>query len=378
MDVAELTAKLVAFPSVTPNGDVLTQFLTPLLQQWGFRCTRIERGGVENLWAEIGDPSKPALVLNGHCDVVPPGDVTQWTHPPFEPTLVGDLLYGRGTSDMKGPLSALILAAEGIRQSNDELPFSLALAITADEEGPAKDGTVAILDWAESEGKKILGALVGEPTSVETCGDTVKVGRRGSITARITIHGKQGHVAYPHLGVNAVHESLRALAEIADLRWSDGDDLFPNSSLQVANLNAGTGATNVIPGTLRCDVNVRHTPATTPEQIRCSIADCLSTVRIPFEVEWIDGANAFRTDESSLSRCLLGVVQEVTGVTPRPDAGGGTSDARFFAARGIPVAEFGPLNATIHQIDECVSIADLQTCQKVYEAFIRAMANLAT
>lgn len=374
MDVAELTAKLVAFPSVTPNGDVLTQFITPRLQQWGFRCTRVERGGVENLWAEIGDPSKPVLVLNGHCDVVPPGDLGQWTYPPFQPTRVGDLLYGRGASDMKGPLAALILGAKELGASANSLPFAIALAITADEEGPAKDGTVAILDWAASTGKQIMGALVGEPTSVYECGDTVKVGRRGSVTARITVQGKQGHVAYPHLGINAVHESLSALAEIADLRWDDGDDLFPATSLQIANLNAGTGATNVIPGTLRCDINVRHTPATSPDKIREAIEGCLQRVTIPFEVEWIDGANAFRTDSSNLSATLLQSVERVTGRVPKPDAGGGTSDARFFAARGIPVAEFGPLNATIHQIDECVSIADLELCLKVYVDFIRSMA----
>jgi len=378
MDVAELTSKLIAYPSVTPNGDVLTQFLTPLLESWGFRCTRIERGGVENLWAELGDANKPFLVLNGHCDVVPPGDLSQWTYPPFEPTLVGDKLYGRGAADMKGPLAALILAARDVISSVDALPFGLALAITADEEGPAKDGTVAILDWAGSEGTMILGALVGEPTSVSHCGDTVKVGRRGSITARIVVHGKQGHVAYPHLGVNAVHESLRVLAKIAALNWEDGDDLFPPTSLQIANVNAGTGATNVIPGTLRCDINVRHTPATSPEAIRIAVTSILEELKVPYDVEWIDGANAFRTDESSLSTKLLESVENITGLKPRPDAGGGTSDARFFAARGIPVAEFGPLNATIHQIDECVSIGDLETCQKVYVAFIRSMAATLT
>lgn len=378
MDVAELTAKLIAYPSVTPDGDVLTQFIAPLLNEWGFNCARIERGGVENLWAEMGDLTKPVLVFNGHCDVVPPGDLSQWTTPPFEATRVGGFLYGRGASDMKGPLAALILAARQIQLSGEELPFRLALAITADEEGPAKDGTVAILDWAEREGKQILGALVGEPTSVSHCGDTVKVGRRGSLTARIAVHGKQGHVAYPHLGINAVHESLAALTQISQLKWDDSDDLFPATSLQIANLNAGTGATNVIPGTLRCDINVRHTPATSPEVIKAEIENCLKTVKVPYDVEWIDGANAFRTDESSLSRCLLEVVEKVTGVEPRPDAGGGTSDARFFAARNIPVAEFGPLNATIHQIDECVSIADLRTCQTVYEEFVRAIAKSLT
>lgn len=368
MDVLDLLVDLVRRPSVTPEDAGCQDAIAGVLEAAGFAVRRLRFGAVDNLWATHG-AGRPLVCLAGHTDVVPPGPPEAWTSGPFEPTIRDGRLYGRGASDMKASDAAMTVALARLTASGH--PGTVALLLTSDEEGSGVDGTRRTLGRLVGEGVRMDAAVVGEPTSEERFGDVVKNGRRGSMTGSLTVEGVQGHTAYPQLAVNAVHRLAPALAELVALDWGPGDESFPPTTLQVSNLAAGTGANNVIPG--RCDVqfNVRFGASLTPEAISARVEETLRRNGVAEPVRWSVSALPFVTAAGPLIEALENAVAGETGVRPRRSTGGGTSDARFFAAHGIPVAEFGPLNATIHAIDECVEVACLEPLARIYEATVR-------
>jgi succinyl-diaminopimelate desuccinylase len=363
--VLELLNELISRPSLTPDDAGCQQLIADRLTKHGFVIRHLRFGDVDNLWATHGEGA-PLVCLAGHTDVVPTGPVASWTSPPFEPEIREGFLYGRGASDMKASDAAMVIALERLAERGH--PGTIALLLTSDEEGAGIDGTRHVLDRLIAEGVKIDAAIVGEPTSETAFGDVIKNGRRGSITGTITVKGVQGHTAYPQLAVNAVHRAAPALLELVDMDWGPGDDSFPPTTLQVSGVTAGTGASNVIPGDCTIQFNVRHGASITADQIRERIKDVFSLHGIFEPIDWAHSANPFVTSAGPLLEAVQSAVQEVTGVVPRRSTGGGTSDARFFADHRIPVVEFGPLNATIHAIDERIDVACLEPLAQVFEA----------
>lgn len=359
MDVVALASDLIRCPSVTPDQAGCLDLLASPMEGAGFRCEFINGGDTQNLYAVYRGGDGVSVLFNGHCDVVPPGPLEAWTSPPFEPTIRDGFLYGRGAADMKGSLAAMVCAAVSFVQEHSDFPGQIALLITSDEEGVATYGTGFALQTLLDRGERFDYALVGEPTSEEVFGDTIKVGRRGSLSGRVKVHGRQGHVAYPHLASNPIHSSLPFLNDLTNHRWHEATPEFDPSSLQVANINAGTGANNVIPGVLEFDFNIRYQPAQTPESIIAVFEGLAKKHSLQHEIQWTDGARPFITQNVLLIQSLSDAVQQTTGVLPRLGTGGGTSDARFIAAAGIPVCEFGPINKTIHAVNECVAVQDL-------------------
>jgi len=365
MDVQTLVRTLIQRASVTPDDAGCQAFLSEQLQPLGFRCEAHPFGQVSNLWARRG-ATGPLFVFAGHTDVVPPGPVETWDSPPFSPTERDGLLYGRGAADMKSSIAAFVAAVREFVQAHPCHTGSIALLITSDEEGPAVDGTVKVCETLAARGEQLDYCIVGEPTSVRTLGDTLKNGRRGSLSGRLTVHGVQGHVAYPHLARNPVHMLAPTLVELTATVWDEGNAHFPPTTFQVSNIHAGTGASNVVPGQLTLDFNFRFSTASTVEQLQARVADILQRHGVEHTLQWTLGAEPFLTPEGALSDALTRAILQETGAQAELSTTGGTSDGRFIARICPQVVEFGPLNASIHQVNEHVRIADLEPLKNIY------------
>ena len=370
--VVDLACELIRRPSVTPDDAGITEFLGELFAKHGFAVEHLNFGEVKNLWVTHGTGS-PCVAFDGHCDVVPTGPLDAWKSDPFEPTVAGGNIVGRGSSDMKGPLAALCFALIEFVQLNPNHSGTVGLLVTSDEEGWAIDGTRRALATLVERGTVIDFALVGEPTSENVFGDMIKVGRRGSISATMTVFGKQGHVAYPHLADNPVHRLAPFLNELLTIHWDAGDENFPPTTLQVSNIHAGTGAVNVVPGTVTVDFNLRYNIHHSANNIQTRIAKMAEAFALKCEFVWNASAQPFVTRNAPLINAVAGAIIKETRKNPGQGTGGGTSDARFFAMHKIPVVEFGPSNVTIHAANECVSIADLEACVRVYRSVLETL-----
>lgn len=367
-----LTEELIRRRSVTPEDDGCQALVANRLASAGFRAETITSNGVTNLWLRRGSHA-PVFVFAGHTDVVPTGPLAQWHSDPFTPTIRDGRLYGRGASDMKSSVAAFVVAVEEFVRAHGDHRGSIALLLTSDEEGPATDGTVKVVDALRARGESIDFCIVGEPTSVDALGDTIKNGRRGSLSGSLTVRGIQGHVAYPHLARNPVHQLAPALAELAAERWDDGDAFFPATTFQVSNVRAGTGATNVIPGTCEVDFNLRFAPVSTAEALIGRIEAVLRRHGLEFDLKWTLGAQPFSTPVGALSAALDGAIQAVTGRKTQLSTTGGTSDGRFIATLCPQVVEFGPPNASIHKIDEHIAVADLEPLKDIYRGTLERL-----
>ena len=363
--ILSLAQHLIQRPSISPNDEGCQQLIAERLQAVGFNIEWLPFGDTLNLWATHGE-GEPCLVFAGHTDVVPVGDKNAWTYPPFEANIVDNILYGRGAADMKGSLAALVVAAENFVKNNPNHAGKIALLITSDEEAAAKDGTVKVVETLMARNEPIHYAVVGEPSSGKMLGDVIKNGRRGSITAELYIEGVQGHVAYPHLAENPVHTSLGFLTELTTYQWDNGNEFFPPTSLQIANIKAGTGSNNVIPGELYVQFNLRYCTEVTDEIIKTKVAEMLQKYGLKHRISWNLSGKPFLAGNGKLVQAAQQAVKNVTKITPRLDTSGGTSDGRFIALMGAEVVEFGPLNATIHKVNECVNVDDLGKCGEVY------------
>jgi len=360
-----LVQDLISRRSVTPDDGGCQAMLAARLAASGFSSEVFASDGVTNTWMRRGTGS-PVFVFAGHTDVVPTGPIEQWHTEPFTPTLRDGRLYGRGASDMKSSIAAFVVAAEEFVRTHPNHRGSIALLLTSDEEGPSTDGTTVVVEALRNRGDALDFCIVGEPTSVARLGDTMKNGRRGSLTGRLTVHGLQGHVAYPHLARNPVHLLAPALAELAAAEWDRGDEFFPPTTFQVSNIHAGTGVGNVIPGTCVVDFNFRFAPVSTAASLQQRLESVLQRHRVDFSASWTLGAAPFLTPRGTLSAALAASIEAVTGVNPELSTTGGTSDGRFISTLCPQVIEFGPPNATIHQIDEQVAVADLEPLKNIY------------
>jgi succinyl-diaminopimelate desuccinylase len=370
--VLDLVRDLIARPSVTPDDIDCQQLITQRLAPMGFACETIARGGVTNLWACRGT-SGPLVVFAGHTDVVPPGPREKWESDPFAPTERDGYLYGRGAADMKSSIAAFIVASEEFTAAHPEHEGSIALLLTSDEEGPAVDGTVIVCEELQRRGVQLDYCIVGEPTSGEKLGDICKNGRRGSLSGKLTVKGIQGHVAYPHLARNPLHQFAPALAEIVSQEWDQGNEYFPPTTFQVSNLNSGTGATNIVPGEAVVLFNFRFSTASTPEGLKSRVHAILDKHGLEYELDWELGGEPFLTPRGSLTDALTKAIADETGVTTELSTTGGTSDGRFIAKICPQVIEFGPGNATIHKINERILLDDLVPLKNIYR---RTLENL--
>jgi len=370
----DLTRDLIARTSITPADDGCQDLLVRRLELAGFTCERMPFGEVTNLWAtRRGSSSSPVLAFAGHTDVVPPGPLDQWTSPPFTPTVRDNRLYGRGAADMKTSVAAFVIAAEEFVKAHPLHKGTLALLITSDEEGPSIDGTQKVVEHLAKRGVAIDYCIVGEPTSVDTLGDTIKNGRRGTLSGRLVVRGVQGHVAYPHLAKNPIHEAAPALLELVTTRWDEGNSFYLPTTLQVSNIHAGTGAGNVIPGTLNVDFNLRFSTASTVDSLKSRITSIFERAQLDFSLEWTLGGQPFLTPPGALSAALARAIKQETGVTTELSTTGGTSDGRFIATICTQVVEFGPPNATIHKIDEHVELRFVDPLKNIYLATIKTL-----
>jgi succinyl-diaminopimelate desuccinylase len=361
----QLAQQLIACRSVTPDDGGCQPLLAARLAPLGFRAETIARNGTTNLWLRRGQ-HRPTVVFAGHTDVVPPGPPEQWAADPFAPTIRDGVLFGRGASDMKSSVAAFAVAAEEFVRAHPAHAGSIALLLTSDEEGPATDGTVAVVEQLTARDEAIDYCIVGEPTSVDHLGDVIKNGRRGSLSGRLIVHGIQGHVAYPHLARNPVHQAAPALADLAAEVWDHGNAHFPPTTFQISNIRAGTGALNVIPGSCEVEFNLRFAPVSTATALMQRIEELLRRHRLDYEVTWTVGAQPFLTEPGRLSEALSAAIELTTGRRPQLSTTGGTSDGRFIATVCRQVVEFGPPNATIHKVNECIRVADLEPLKDVY------------
>lgn len=373
--VLELTRELIARPSVTPDDKGCQAILIKRLEAIGFVCETIESGGVTNLWARRGD-ARPVAVFAGHTDVVPPGPAHLWTTPAFEPSECDGFLYGRGAADMKTSIAAFMVAVERLVQAHPDHAGSLALLITSDEEGPATDGTIKVCEWLAERGETLDYCIVGEPTSTQMLGDVCKNGRRGSLSGRLVVKGVQGHVAYPHLARNPMHQFAPALAELVNITWDEGNAYFPPTTFQVSNLNCGTGATNVIPAEVVAEFNLRFSTASTPDDLKKRVNNVLTRHDLEYSIEWSLGGEPFLTPRGELSAALTLAIEAEMGRTPELSTTGGTSDGRFIAKICPQVIEFGPINATIHQLNERVEIASLEPLANIYRRTLEHLLDV--
>lgn len=377
-----LSIALLERPSVTPDDDGCQDILSERLQQAGFDCefmyygdrqAKGEHAEVKNLWARRGTTA-PVICFAGHTDVVPTGDENNWTYPPFTPTIADGYLWARGAADMKTGIAAFTVAAERFVANHPDHNGSIAFLITSDEEGPSINGTVKVIETLEARNEKITYCLVGEPSSTDTLGDIIKNGRRGSLGATLTVTGKQGHVAYPHLASNPIHAAMSALAELTNAEWDQGNDYFPATSLQISNINSGTGATNVIPETLEAIFNFRFSTETTEDELKAkthAIFDkYFDSSKASYDIHWKLSGNPFLTPEGKLVSACQNAIKSVTGTETTLSTSGGTSDGRFIAPTGAQVVELGVRNATIHQVDEKVELDDLGRLAQIYEGIL--------
>ena len=360
-----LARELISRRSITPDDAGCQQLIIERLKPLGFVCESFDCNGVTNLWARRGT-AKPILCFAGHTDVVPTGPLDKWHTDPFQPTQREGRLYGRGAADMKTGIAAFVTAVEDFIDSHPDHAGSIALLITSDEEGPAINGTVRVVEWLKSQNTRIDYTIVGEPSSTEEFGDTIRNGRRGSLSARLVVKGMQGHIAYPHLAENPIHLFAPALAELSTTVWDTGNEYFPATSFQVSNINGGTGAFNVIPGTIDVYFNFRFSTASTPQNLQSRTEAILRKHRLSFDITWTLAGKPFLTKRGDLVDALTKSVQKVAGITPQLSTAGGTSDGRFIADICDQIAEFGPINASAHKIDECVDVADIERLHDVY------------
>jgi succinyl-diaminopimelate desuccinylase len=367
-----LAQALIRRPSVSPEDQGCLRMIGERLEAMGVRLERMPFGPVENLWARHGN-SSPVLCFAGHTDVVPTGPRDEWQTDPFEPVIKADILYGRGAADMKSGLAAMVTATERFLARHPDHTGTLAFLLTSDEEGPSIDGTRRVMEVLAARGEKIDWCIVGEPSSSDALGDVVKIGRRGSLSGKLTVHGIQGHVAYPHLADNPVHAAAPALAELAARVWDKGNEFFQPTSFQISNINAGTGAPNVIPGELKVRFNIRFSTEQTVEKMQQTIIEILDRHKVNYTLEWFVSGLPFFTPPAQLSHAVQRAVQETTGRKPELLTSGGTSDGRFIAPTGAQVVELGVINATIHKVNECVRVADVTALSRIYERVMELM-----
>lgn len=370
----QLSKDLISRVSVTPEDAGCQSLLAERLSKLGFKIEHMRFVDTDNLWARLGD-SGPLFTFAGHTDVVPTGPETDWATPPFEPTIKDGILYGRGAADMKSSIAAMVTAIERFLKNNPDPNGSIAFLITSDEEGPAKNGTVKVVETLQNRKEHIDWCLVGEPSSTNKVGDIIKNGRRGSLGGTLTVLGQQGHVAYPHLAINPIHELSAALAELCQTTWDNGNEFFPPTTFQVSNINSGTGATNVIPGDAVIEFNFRFSTEVTEEQLRNIVEDILNKHQLKFDLEWNLSGLPFITERGELIDATQRAISSVCGYETELSTTGGTSDGRFIAPTGSQVVELGPVNASIHKIDENVNIDELNQLSDIYEAILK---NLLT
>ncbi len=371
-DALELTRALIACPSVTPADAGCQALMTARLAASGFSIETLQFGSVTNLWARRGD-AHPVLCFAGHTDVVPTGPLEEWRSDPFTPVIRDGVLYGRGAADMKSGLAAMVTATEEFVAAHPDHRGSIAFLITSDEEGPSVDGTKRVVEALKARGESIDWCIVGEPSSGQTVGDTIKIGRRGSLSGRLTVHGVQGHVAYPQLAENPVHTLAPALAELTARTWDAGDAFFQPTTFQISNLNAGTGAPNVIPGELKARFNLRYCPVQTVEALKRTVEDILARHGVRYTLEWYVSGEPFYTPPGELSQAAVDAITAVTGTAPQLSTGGGTSDGRFIAPLGAQVVELGVTNATIHKVNECVRIEEIGLLHRMYRGVLERL-----
>lgn len=372
--VLELTKSLVARPSITPDDGGCQGLIAERLRAAGFRCEHLRFGVVDNLWATHGAAGDgPTLVLLGHTDVVPPGPREAWASDPFVPEVRDGVLYGRGAADMKGSVAAFVVALERFVAAHPHHHGRIALLLTSDEEGDAIDGVRKVADAFRKRGERIDWCITGEPSSTSRLGDLLRVGRRGSLSATLAVRGVQGHVAYPEKARNPVHQAMPALAELAARRWDEGYDTFPPTSLQISNVHAGTGANNVIPGELQVLFNLRYNPTWQADKLEHECEAVLRAHGLDYDVRWHRSGEPFYTPEGPLRSAAREVLAQFAGAAPEESTGGGTSDARFIAPLGAHCIEVGPVNASIHKVDEHVSVADLEALPDLYFALLEKL-----
>ncbi|ANM77451.1 MULTISPECIES: succinyl-diaminopimelate desuccinylase [Serratia] len=369
--VIELAQQLIKRPSLSPNDEGCQQLMIERLQAIGFTVEAMNFEDTQNFWAWRGEGQ--TLAFAGHTDVVPTGDEKRWDNPPFEPAIRDGMLYGRGAADMKGSLAAMVVAAERFVAANPNHRGRLAFLITSDEEASATHGTVKVVEALMARNERLDYCLVGEPSSTERVGDVVKNGRRGSITANLHIHGVQGHVAYPHLADNPVHRAMPALNELVAIEWDRGNEFFPPTSMQIANVQAGTGSNNVIPGDLYVQFNFRFSTELTDAMIKQRVEELLERHQLNYSIEWRLSGQPFLTSRGALVDAVVNAVEHYSELTPQLLTTGGTSDGRFIAQMGAQVVELGPVNATIHKVNECVNAADLQLLSRMYQRIMEQL-----
>lgn len=367
-----LAKQLIARPSATPDDAGCQDLLAQRLQALNFICENIESAGVSNLWARRGE-TQPVLVFAGHTDVVPTGPLEEWQSPPYVPTEWNGQLVGRGAADMKTSLAAMLIATEEFVVAHPMHQGSIAFLITSDEEGPGTDGTTIVCQRLKARREQLDYCIVGEPTSNQVLGDMIKNGRRGSMSGRLTVRGLQGHIAYPHLAKNPIHLAAPALAELAAEKWDDGNQYYSPTSFQVSNIHGGTGASNVIPGSLVIDFNFRFSTASSPDRLQQRVQILLDRHGLDYQLQWTISGLPFLTPNGALSTALADAIQHETGVVTELSTSGGTSDGRFIAQICPQVIEFGPINASIHQINEHIPLADIEPLKNIYR---RVLENL--
>ncbi|MEC6796013.1 succinyl-diaminopimelate desuccinylase [Photobacterium sp. S4TG1] len=367
--VIALAKDLMSRPSVTPEDAGCQQVMIARLQALGFSIETMVFEDTVNLWARRGTQA-PLFVFAGHTDVVPSGPIEQWHTPPFQPTIIDGYLHGRGAADMKGSLACMVVAIERFIAQKPDHKGSIALLITSDEEGPFINGTTRVIDTLEARNEKIDMCIVGEPSSTDTVGDIVKNGRRGSITGDLLVKGIQGHVAYPHLANNPIHKALPALAELAATHWDSGNDFFPPTSFQIPNIAAGTGASNVIPGQCEIQFNFRFSTELTDVDIKRRVHSILDAHGLDYDLKWTLSGHPFLTDSGTLVDAVVAAITDINQTSPQLLTTGGTSDGRFIARTGAQVVELGPVNATIHKVNECVKVTDLEKLTDMYQRIL--------
>ena len=368
----QLASDLINIDSVTPDDKGCQELMIKRLENIGFKIERLRFGEVDNFWAKHGD-AEPLFVFAGHTDVVPSGPKEQWNTPPFKTTITDGTLYGRGAADMKGSLAAMVTACERFIQNNPDHKGAIGFLITSDEEGPAIDGTVKVIEYLKNNNEHIDMCLVGEPSCTSQLGDTIKNGRRGSLGAKLTVHGIQGHVAYPHLAKNPIHQIAPALVELTAIEWDQGNEFFPPTSFQISNINAGTGATNVIPGDIEVLFNFRFSTELTQEKIASRVEALLESHGLDYDIDWVLSGHPFLTAKGELVDAAQKSITEITGLKTELSTAGGTSDGRFIAPTGSQVIELGPLNATIHKVNECVGTKELDDLSLIYETILEKL-----
>jgi succinyl-diaminopimelate desuccinylase len=368
----DLAKDLISRPSNTPDDAGCQQLIQSRLAPLGFVLETLESRGVTNLWARKGTGA-PVVCFAGHTDVVPAGPLDQWHSDPFAPSIRDGVLYGRGASDMKTSIAAFVTAIEGFLATHPDHPGSIALLVTSDEEGVATDGTVKVVEMLAARGEKIDYCIVGEPTCVSTLGDTIKNGRRGSLSGKLTVKGIQGHIAYPHLVKNPIHLAAPAIAEMAATVWDEGNDYFPPTSWQISNIHGGTGATNVVPGEVEIRFNFRHSTASTKQSLIERTHAILKKHGLEYELVWEEGGKPYLTPKGDLVEKISRAIKAVTGVDTEVSTSGGTSDGRFIADICPQVIEFGPTNASIHKLNENIPVADIELLREIYQRTLQEL-----